>query len=397
MKYDRLKVLCLDKEGGYGGSSRSLFQSIKHISSSEIDVEVWCKRRGPIQERYQTINVRTEVHPNMPSYHSLPKISRNLFALTVFFIYDWPQSFFFRRKLLEKVNKVDVIHLNIDGFYWLSRWLGKRTDTPIVMHKRTNPWVSIFSRFQMKIIARYVSRLVFITEENEKNYIELGGRINHGVVIYNITPRIDKLPKPLKDIPNDNRFKVCTLANYSYLRGIDRLIDVAKIIKGSGFNKVLFVVAGNISLTRSLPGELGKVAKSGGNLSDYAKKMGVDDMFTFLGHVNNPERVLSGCNVLIRPSRENNPWGRDVLEALSFGIPVIATGTYNRFVDNEITGFLLGRFNPSIVAEKIVMLSNDYHLVEHLGIQGRERVTRLCNGPKCAKDLLNIWQEVSKQ
>jgi glycosyltransferase involved in cell wall biosynthesis len=248
----------------------------------------------------------------------------------------------------------------------------------------------------MKIIARYVSRLVFITEENEKNYVKLGGKANHGVVIYNITPQIDKLPEPLKDIPNDNRFKVCTLANYSYLRGIDRLIDVAKIIKDSSFNKVLFVVAGNISLTRSLPGELGKVAKSGGNLSDYAKKMGVDDMFTFLGHVNNPECVLSGCDVLIRPSRENNPWGRDVLEAFSFGMPVIATGTYNHFVDNEITGFLLDKFDPFIVAEKIITLSNNPYLTERLGAHGRERVRNLCNGSKRAKNLLNVWQDVSK-
>ena len=46
-------------------------------------------------------------------------------------------------------------------------------------------------------------------------------------------------------------------------------------------------------------------------------------MFVFLGHVSEPERVLAGCNVLARLSRENNPWGRDVIEALKARFPEI--------------------------------------------------------------------------
>jgi glycosyltransferase involved in cell wall biosynthesis len=264
------------------------------------------------------------------------------------------------------------------------------------MHKRTNPWPSFFSRIQMGVISRHVTRLIFITENEERNYIDLGGRPDHGQVIYNIVPQVEKGVLPLELISNSNRFKICCLANYSYYRGIDRLIDIAIVLQKSHGGKFIFIVAGDISLTKSLPGKLGEVARSGGNLSDYARIMGVEEMFLFLGHVSNPEKVLAGCNALIRPSRENNPWGRDVLEAMSSSLPVIATGSYNRFVEDGVTGFLLKEFNSNKISEYIVELSLDRKKAENMGSQGCKRVQNLCGGVNRSKDLLKFWKDVCK-
>jgi|LWDU01.1.fsa_nt_gi glycosyltransferase involved in cell wall biosynthesis len=393
-----LKILCLDIEGGHGGSSNSLFQSIKYLPHERIDVEVWCKREGNIQNLYRSLGVRVSVKPNMPKLHPVPRISRNIFLFALFFLRDWPYSYSFRKQLLEKSKSVDLIHLNIDGLYWLSRWLGRRTSIPITMHKRTNPWPSIFSRLQTKIISRYITSLVFITENEESNYINLGGKLNHGTVIYNISPYIERAPTPSELIPIDDSFKICSLANYSYYRGTDRLVHIAKALQKLSSRKFLFVVAGDISLTRSLPGELGKTARIGGDLADYAEKMGVGKMFLFMGHVNNPNSVLSGCQLLIRPSRENNPWGRDVLEAYSLGLPVLATGNYNRFVEEGITGILLDEFTPYIAAKKIITLENDYKLCKRMGLKGKERVHQLCNGKERSYDLLTFWKKsISKK
>ena len=47
-----MRVLCLDIEGGYGGSSRSLYESIRHLPKG-VTCEVWCRRAGPIQAQYR--------------------------------------------------------------------------------------------------------------------------------------------------------------------------------------------------------------------------------------------------------------------------------------------------------------------------------------------------------
>ena len=53
----KLKILCLDVEGGYGGSSRSLFNSLVSLDKSNVDVEVWCKKSGPIQGYYDLAGI----------------------------------------------------------------------------------------------------------------------------------------------------------------------------------------------------------------------------------------------------------------------------------------------------------------------------------------------------
>ena len=72
-----LRVLCLDIEGGYGGSSRSLFESIRHLDRDRVSPEVWCGREGPIQVRYRALDVPCRT-VSWPRYSALPRLSRNL-------------------------------------------------------------------------------------------------------------------------------------------------------------------------------------------------------------------------------------------------------------------------------------------------------------------------------
>jgi hypothetical protein len=40
----------------------------------------------------------------------------------------------------------------------------------------------------------------------------------------------------------------------------------------------------------------------------------LEKFFLFLGYVPEAEKVLAGCDIVLRPSRGNDPWGRDVME-----------------------------------------------------------------------------------
>ena len=147
----------------------------------------------------------------------------------------------------------------------------------------------------------------------------------------------------------------------------------------------------------SLPGELGVLSRKGATLKEYAAARGVADMFLFLGHVSEPERVLAGCNALARLSREDNPWGRDVIEALGAGRPVIATGSYDRFVESDATGILLPTFSADALADNILRLADDRALAARLGAAAQVRIEALCNGPARAADLAAVWRDVARK
>ena len=114
-------------------------------------------------------------------------------------------------------------------------------------------------------------------------------------------------------------------------------------------------------------------------------------MFVFPGHVGEPERVLVAGHMMVRPSRNNDPWGRETLEALAAGKPVISTGTYDRFVEDGVTGRLFAEYETAAFASAIERFADDRALCARLGAAGRRRVETLCNGPARTEDLLGVW------
>ena len=385
----KLRVLCLDIEGGFGGSSRSLYESIAHMDRTKLDLSIWCKAAGPIQDKYRNLGAAVTVHPKMPKVSSLPRLSRNIIVY-LRFISDWVKSRYFRKKLLEASQIADVVHFNHESLFWLARWLKPRTNAKLSMHIRTNLYGTIFCRFQIRCIAKTIHKLIFITENERSTLGRITGLPITGDVIHNIVDL--KEHKPHIVVPSDDRFKVASLSNFAWVRGVDRCAEIARALKDQGRNDILFILAGKMYMPRTLPGPCGRAARKGKTFDDFIAECGLSDMFVFLGHVINPENVLASCNALIKPTRESNPWGRDILEGLAAGKPVISVGTYDKFVEDGVTGFLNHDFDAGAIAANIISLADNPVLEKKMGAAGRKRVAELCNGKARAKDLLIAWQ-----
>jgi glycosyltransferase involved in cell wall biosynthesis len=68
---------------------------------------------------------------------------------------------------------------------------------------------------------------------------------------------------------------------------------------------------------------------------------------------------MSNALALIRPSRGDDPWGRDVIEAAASGVPVLATGSYDGVVRDGETGFLFSQFDAGAMARRLIELVAD--------------------------------------
>jgi glycosyltransferase involved in cell wall biosynthesis len=385
-----MRVLCLDIEGGFGGSSRSLFEFVRHRPEG-FEIEVWCRREGPARARYADIGVNCRITPDMPHFSSLPRLSRNLYSYARF-RQARRRNTAFRQDLLRAAAAVDVVHLNHEGLFLLGRWLKSRAAGAVTQHIRTHLPRGSFARWQYRSIACTADRIICITENEQARLAEHVGRAVQSRAIYNIvTPEEEALPHP--EVPMDNRLRVAVLSNYAWVRGTDRLVDVARILRERGRADIRFVVAGNMRLHGRLPGHLGELARRRGSLEDYAREAGVAEAFQFLGHVPDPERVLAACHLLAKPTREANPWGRDIIEALGAGKPVMSVGTWDRFVETGVTGVLTPTFDPADWADRLSEFADDRAVAAHLGDVARARIADLCNGPARASDLAAEWRK----
>jgi glycosyltransferase involved in cell wall biosynthesis len=261
------------------------------------------------------------------------------------------------------------------------------------MHIRTQLPNCLLARWQARSIANTMDRLVFITENEKECQARLAGGAK-GDVIYNTTPDLETGPGAHTVVPSDGRLKIASLSNFAWRRGVDRLIDVAVELVNLECRNVLFVLAGDMNLQGTLPGRLGELGRQGATLAEYAEERGVSDMFLFLGHVSDPERVLESCDALAKLTRDDNPWGRDIIEALYMGRPVLSIGQWDGFVKTARTGFLYSSFLPKKVAEDIKQLAEDRSLCSRFGKAGQELVSTVCNPLERAKDLANVWRQV---
>jgi glycosyltransferase involved in cell wall biosynthesis len=104
---------------------------------------------------------------------------------------------------------------------------------------------------------------------------------------------------------------------------------------------------------------------------------GLEDIVYFAGHVHPPERALKACDVLIKLGRENVPWGRDMIEALSHGLPIVTLGTFQGFVENAVNGFIDPEFDAERVADRILKLRNEPALLATMRERNLEKSNKM--------------------
>ncbi|WP_421782432.1 glycosyltransferase family 4 protein [Kiloniella litopenaei] len=387
-----LRILCLDIEGGYGGSSRSLFKTIESISNyHKVKIDIWCKKKGPIQAKYEELNLSCKIMPHMPKITSIDLLSRNVFQYLIW-LKGQVKAQSFYSQLKEKSVEYDIIHLNHESLHHLAKWIKINCHCKVSMHIRTQPPINFFSRSQASRIIQYCDECIYITQNEKKHWDKLAANHKKGHVVYNISQSL--FDHPLEKLPT-SPLQIACLSNYSWARGTDQLISIAKILKSKKIKNIIFVIAGHTQLSKSLPGKLGQIAKTGGTLEDYASSEGVSDYFCFKGHVTNPEKILKDSHLLIKPTRENNPWGRDIIEALGSGRPVISFGTDKTFVETGKTGFLFPVFDAEEIANKLQIISSNIENLSKLANTAKKRIQLLCHSKTQGDKIYNIWQSMA--
>ena len=393
----KINILFLDIEGGHGGSSLSLFKTIQYLDRTQVKPIVICKKKG-IFNAYKDLGINCTVENRMPTFSSLRKDNRNLLFFFYFIFFLWPTSYFFRKRLNRLIasESIDLIHCNLISLFVLAKWLKKKNPSiPITLHVRTNPVLNFTSKIQAKLSSSVFDDYIYITENEKKNMISLLGKKLPGKIIFN-SAEITNSNIYIENTKTKLPLEILTLSNYSYPRGIDRVIDIASHIPDHLRNKFRFTIAGDYKFPRFMPYHLKILGFKGSTLKDYAKLKGVEDLFVFKGHVRNVAGIIDNSDVLIKPTRENNPWGRDIIEALSKGKAVISVGAYDKFVKTNYTGLLQKKYNAYEIVDWLLKHANNLKLFEKYKKNAIKIVHEICNPSKNAKKSLIFWKNIVK-
>jgi glycosyltransferase involved in cell wall biosynthesis len=102
------------------------------------------------------------------------------------------------------------------------------------------------------------------------------------------------------------------------------------------------------------------------------------------------------ADIFVLPSVWNEPFALVTLEAMSSGLPVVATrgGGFFESVQDGKTGLLVERGNTSALAEALLLLLKDDSLRESMGRAGRLRAVERFSWDRVAQDALDLYGTV---
>ncbi len=114
-----------------------------------------------------------------------------------------------------------------------------------------------------------------------------------------------------------------------------------------------------------------------GMLQHDVRRLGLEGIIHFTGHVEKPLELFAAFDVFALTSRED-PYPLVVLEAAALGLPILAfehSGGIPEFVEED-AGFVVPYIDTRAMAERASLLASDPALRSRLGSQGREKVRK---------------------
>jgi glycosyltransferase involved in cell wall biosynthesis len=109
------------------------------------------------------------------------------------------------------------------------------------------------------------------------------------------------------------------------------------------------------------------------HLVQLSKDLDIGNLVTFTGYRNDALQIMRRMDVVVNPSVRPEPLGRVIIEAMFFGIPVIATnnGAPTELIEDGKTGFLVEPGKPEQIVTAICSLWDDEGLRKKVGEAAR--------------------------
>jgi glycosyltransferase involved in cell wall biosynthesis len=195
-----------------------------------------------------------------------------------------------------------------------------------------------------------------------------------------------ELKKILNKRKKNKGFNILFLSNMDKTKGWPKLLDACKILNEKGFNiNCEFVGAWQSKEDEKYFYEFIKNNNLEKKVFAYGRKTGKDKNV-----------FLEKANVLVFPTEYKlETFGRVIIEAMMFGIPVIANGiaTIPDTIKDGETGFVLNKNSGEEIAKYIEKLYNNKKLRETMEQQGRKRFLESFEINKYKKEFIHIFKK----
>lgn len=340
-------VVCFftTSSGDWGGASRVLYTNLRKINFERISPLLILPSHGPIEPELQEQGLRYEVWGRFTE-------PGNIISYLGALQRAWR---FFRRE------KIEIIHVNSSNFWRPAELLAARfARIPIIAHYHVinhSPSPAMLWCQAAISVSGYTA-----AQSGPPGLLK--------PVIYNPIDlaRFDRGHDLRAELGiSDTDLVVSFLGQIRDIKGVADFIEMARRIDNP---QVHFLLAGECRNPAKHPGSF--------TPKDLMEMADGDSRIRYIGYRTDIENVYHTTDIVVVPSRWQEPLGLINLEAGACRKPVVATrvGGIPEVIEDNVNGYLVPAGDISALATHVERLLADPVLREHMGRAGRERVER---------------------
>jgi glycosyltransferase involved in cell wall biosynthesis len=367
MNTSQIRVLAITARADYGGGPEHLFRLVKELQN-KVCFFIAAPNDKPYYDRYASL-IGIEKMISMPhrkfSFSKLFELSRFVKKQKINLIHSHGKGAGLYGRLLKLLTNVPVVHtfhgLHLDEYSFIVKNLYLYLER-------------ILSLLTSKIIAVSVSELQRLVQ-NKITHSSKVQAIMNGMI----------MPDEHAVFSEQKPFKVLTVSRFDYSKNSELMIDIMKEARARGkINELIFVFAGDgPSLIK---------------IKEEIENEGFSNHAVFTGMIENLSTYFKNSFCYISTSRwEGLPLA--VMEAMSYGLPVIATRVTGNIdlIENGKDGFLYESENSAEAASYIIKLSSDKDLWKRFSNAAREKIRNKFTVKKMAEETYRLYEAVKMQ
>lgn len=333
MEKKRYKVVQLLEWFELGGGLESITGEIALGLDRDIfDVEIWCVARGgKLVDVFREKGVTVKVL-DIESYFK-PK---NVLKLASLF----------------KEARVDIIHAHVYFASTIGRVAGRIAGVKVLVHHvHSTYWhYTTVNLLIERVLSFWTHRIICVSEAVRRFVIE------HE----KIDPRrVCVIRNGISKQPVESREKMRGVLGFAAQDIV--IVSVGSLLENKGHRILLdalrLLKARGIVLKCIIVGE----GPTEGVLKDLTHSWGLEDCVRFLGVRRDVPHILSACDIFVLSSIEREGLPVSVLEAMAYGVPVIASnvGGVGEVITDGDNGALVAPADANMLADTIVSFALD--------------------------------------
>ncbi|MEX0918562.1 MAG: glycosyltransferase family 4 protein [Candidatus Paceibacterota bacterium] len=280
---------------------------------------------------------------------------------------------------IARQHKIDIIHLNDSPARdLLGVFVARKMKLPCLSHIRSAKMLS-FPKPAQDFANTHICQYIAISDFIKNIWIGYGISKEKCTTIFNGIEPLKPLLKDYTSIQNQQTITFCTVGRLIKWKNQTWLLKSFKKYLATRPKAHLLIIGDGPDRRK---------------LEKQAEQYELNqDHITFTGEIKNPYGLMSQSDIFVFPSRKE-PFGRAVLEAMSLGMPIIASnsGGIPEFLKDNISGLLVPLNDIEALTNTMISLSSDGKQCQRLSQTAREHSEKHLSIKKTAQQIQTVYE-----